>query len=300
DAPELLDTRLFTLPAHETADLLTLFTAAAEPPAPARVEQPPAEHPANSTDTGPHVLLEVFGAIRITYTGRRAPVDLTSVTTPKHRELLAFLACHPDGVRREALNEAIWPDANPERPYNNLHYTLSTLRKAMATATDGQITNLVANTGGRYRLDTESVDTDYARLRAAIARLSSAEGRRQETAFFLEAYRGDLAEDISTLWLDAPREAIRRDMLDALDTLARSEKDPGVRLKLLERIRGIDPYAEEAYREIMRTQAQSGQRDAIPRTLDLLSAKLGEIDEKPDADTVALAGALQTSEARSE
>ncbi|MFI9389211.1 LysM peptidoglycan-binding domain-containing protein, partial [Kutzneria sp. NPDC052558] len=31
DAPELLDTRLFTLPAHETADLLTLFTAAAEP-----------------------------------------------------------------------------------------------------------------------------------------------------------------------------------------------------------------------------------------------------------------------------
>jgi DNA-binding SARP family transcriptional activator len=223
-------------------------------------------------------------------------VDLTPGTTPKQRELLAFLACHPDGVRRETLNEAIWPDANPDRPYNNLHYTLSTLRKAMTTATDGQVTNLVVTTGGRYRLDTEIVNTDYARLRAAIAHVSTAEGRRRETQFFLNAYRGDLAEDMSTLWLDVPREAIRRDVLDALDTLARSEDEPGVRLKLLERIRGIDPYAEEAYREIMRTQARSGQRKAISRTVDLLCAKLDEIDEEPSAETVALASSLQAGE----
>jgi len=118
---------------------------------------------------------------------------------------------------------------------------------------------------------------------------------RREPQCVLDLYRGELAEDISTLWLDVPREAVRRDVLEALDILARAEEEPGIRLRLLERIRSLDPHSEEAYREIMRTQAQLGQHDAISRTATLLAKNLGEIGEAPGDETVTLARTLRNT-----
>ena len=43
----------------------------------------------------------------------------------------------------------------------------------------------------------------------------------------------------------------------------------------------------------MAVQALLARADAIDRTLTLLTARLAEIDEEPDPDTVALAGRLR-------
>jgi DNA-binding SARP family transcriptional activator len=284
DAPELLNTRLFVLPAGEAADVLRLLAAAQ--PSPVTIEQ---SSPTPTADvSAPAIQLDVLGAVRLTYNGPDGAVDITAEITPKQRELLAFLACHPDGAHRDVLNAALWPNATANRPYNNMHYTLSTLRKTIARATSGHVTDLVLGTGGRYRVDPAVGGTDYAALQASIVR-----GPQSDALVGLDLYRGDLAEDISALWLDTPREALRRDVLDALNNLARTENQPAARLELLEKIRVIDPYSEENYREIMRAQAQLGHRAAISRTFDLMVNKLREIDERPAGETVALAEKLQ-------
>ncbi|MBC9719428.1 hypothetical protein H9Y04_43655 [Streptomyces sp. TRM66268-LWL] len=49
--------------------------------------------------------------------------------------MLAYLALHRRGVRREVLAAALWPDAPSDRPYTSLHATVSQLRRALRSAT---------------------------------------------------------------------------------------------------------------------------------------------------------------------
>ena len=102
-------------------------------------------------------------------------------------ELLVFLAVHPDGVRRDAVVAALWPDTGRHRPANNLSALLNRLRAALghqafararqaapagtsaATAIRGSRADIVAVDGDRYRLDPEQVTVDYWRFLAATA-----------------------------------------------------------------------------------------------------------------------------------
>ncbi|MCK2241860.1 MULTISPECIES: LysM peptidoglycan-binding domain-containing protein [unclassified Crossiella] len=320
---QLTGIRLFTLPATDTADVLAVLHQAATPeerpaipPEPARAEvtvlETTAEVPATRStpttpaDTAPTIAstpaspgepeqqaaplrLQVFGQLRLSRVDSGELHDLTGALTGKQWEILVFLALHPRGVRREALNEAIWPDSPTSRPYNAMHYTLSRLRHAMRTATGSQITNLIRNHDGRYHLDHTLVSTDYHRFQSTItSRDRSTETRHRGLAEALDLYRGDLAEDLSRTWLDAPREAARRDALDALGFLLRAEDNPDIRLRLLERARLLDPYNEDIYRSIIRTQARLGQFDAIRRTHALLIASLHDIEQHPSRDTEKL------------
>ncbi len=108
-------------------------------------------------------------------------------------------------------------------------------------------------------------------------------------------YRGELADGLSAEWLETPREAIRRDAIDAASRLARAvvATDPHQTLDLLETARAGDPYNEQLYRDIMGVQRRLGHVDAIERTLALLATRLGELDEAPSRETVELAAALQ-------
>lgn len=222
--------------------------------------------------------------------------ELNGALTAKQRELLVYLALQPQGVRREVLNEAVWPDSQPPRPYNSFHNTLSMLRRALSDATDGLIGNAILNDDGRYQLDGAFVSVDYWQLQHALQASRpgdvDAQARLRDA---IELYRGDLAEDLLVPWIEPFREATRRDVLDALGVLIRAhgDTDPETMLSLLERTRKLDRYNEGVYRDIIRTQARLGQYAAIPRTLALLTTTLDEIDQYPSADTLNLADFLQ-------
>ncbi len=210
--------------------------------------------------------------------------------------MLVFLALHPQGVRREVLNEAVWPDSRPPRPYNSFHNTLSTLRRALADATDGQTGNLVLNEDGRYRLSDELLDVDFWQLQRVLqARRQPDEHGSAGLRDAVELYRGDLAEDLLAQWIEPFRESVRRDVLDAVGALIRADGDiaPETALVLLERARKFDQYNEGVYRDIIRMQARLGQYAAIPRTVALLTTTLAEIDQQVSAETLNLADFLQ-------
>jgi DNA-binding SARP family transcriptional activator len=285
-------------PARAAPDDDTEDRDTAVEPAGDRARQPEPLEPENSDELTPRrpLAVRVLGRLHLALRDDGGERELSGALTPKQREVLVYLALHPHGVRREVLNEAVWPDSRPPRPYNSFHNTLSMLRRALNDTTDGMVTNLVLNHDGRYQLNDELVVVDYWQLQHALQapRSDNAEAQvRLRNA--IELYQGDLAEDLLVPWIEPIREATRRDVLDALGTLIRAhgDADPGTMLTLLERTRKLDRYNEGVYRDIIRTQAGLGQYAAIPRTLALLTTTLDEIGQHPSPDTLNLADFLQ-------
>ncbi|MFS8104665.1 transcriptional regulator [Lentzea alba] len=224
--------------------------------------------------------------------------EITSAFQPRLRELLVFLALHPDGASREALIAALWATSPPERTTNAMNTSLSRLRRALAAATGNVLSDLVVVGEGRYQLDPELVEVDYHHFAAAVAARRSAvtdADRVEAYRRIVDSYTGPLADGLSTDWIETAREAIRRDAIDAVAALARAlvEDDPQQTLDLLEIARAFDPHNELIYRDIMRLQERLGQLDAIPRTLTLLTTRLAEVDDRPTHQAVDLADRLR-------
>ena len=224
--------------------------------------------------------------------------EITLAFPPRQRELLVFLALHPDGVHRDPLVAALWEDNASQRSTNALNTALSRLRRSVTQATGGAVTDFITVAQGRYQLDAGLVEVDYWRWCDAVAaRLAAESDTERITAYqqIVDCYRGCLAEGMDTEWIDAPREATRRDALDAVAALARAlvDADPQRTLDLLETARTFDPHNELLYRDIMRLQQQLGHLDAIPRTITLLTTRLTEIDETPTTQILELATRLQ-------
>lgn len=313
---ELAGARLFNLPAADAADLLAVLRDAELQRGPdgvdddvgsvldARLPEPRASTLPGAATAGPagaavssRLIVEVFGRFQLVFAPAGSKgVDLSGLLTPKQREVLVHLALHPQGVRREVLNEAVWPDSKPPRPYNSFHNTLSVLRRVVTDATSGSMTNFVMNSDGRYQLNRELVEVDFWTLQQLL-RNARAVGASRKSCLqrAVDLYDGDLAEDVLSPWIEPFRESARRDVLDALSALINEtgDADPRRVLVLLERARQLDPYNEDVYRQIMSTQTELGQLAAVPRTLALLTATLGEIDEEPSSATRDLAEFLQ-------
>ncbi|WP_461070292.1 AfsR/SARP family transcriptional regulator [Streptomyces pseudoechinosporeus] len=223
---------------------------------------------------------------------------------PRQREILAYLALHRDGARRETLTAVLWPDAPRDRPSNAFHATVSQLRRALRTATHDAVHDITVHHDGHYALDRHQVTVDLWELQAALEEgrsSSDAPSRRTALEHVIDLYAGDLADDLTAEWIEAPREALRRDVLDAVSALVRTvrDADPEQALALLERARVLDRYNETLYCDIARLQAELGQYDAIPRTLALLTSTLTEVDDEPSPDTAALFDFLQRRPRRS-
>lgn len=284
----LIGTHLFLLPATDASDLLVVLREAEGPvdePAPADTALPRPDDEIPDVDPSrPHLSVSVMGRVQVLHRDQ----EIGGTLTPKQREMLVFLALHPDGARREAVNEALWPNSRPPRPYNSFHNTLSVLRRVLAEATGRTNTDFVLNEDGRYRLNSDLVDVDFWHLQRALGDSSV-----PDTAVAL--YRGDLAEDVTAAWAEPIRESVRRDVLDALGSLVRAhaDSDPEKALTLLERSRKLDPYNEDVYRSLIRLQARLSRYDAIPRALALLATTLDEIGERPSTDILQLADFLQ-------
>ncbi|GGM81113.1 hypothetical protein GCM10012275_59730 [Longimycelium tulufanense] len=254
----------------------------------------PCEHPERPW------ALSIFGPITLSW---RSPDghdhDVTSALAPKHKALLVFLALHPSGTTRDAVREALWPDARGRRPFNAFYASLSQLRKASAIATADQAVDLISQHGEQVALDPGVVEVDYWQLHdAEHARRMAASDEERMTAWSRIAaiYHGEIADGMSALWLEGPREAAHRSVVDALAGMAAHYRgrDPQRQLQLLEHARLLNPENEHIYRDIMRVQAQLGLTDAIARTVQLLTTTLAEIGERPDPTTLMLARTLQT------
>ena len=246
------------------------------------------------------ITISVLGALRVQWHPEAEKErEITGALQPRTQELLVLLALHPGGTTRDTLVSVLWGEDPPARPTNALHTALARMRRDLAEATGGAVTDIALVDNGHYRLDPAVVHVDYWRFeKAMVARRAAATDAERIAAYreVVDSYGGPLAEGMSKLeWSEPAREAIRRDAIDAVAALARAlhDQDPQQTLDLLEVARAFDPHNELLYRDIMRLQERLGLIDAIPRTLTLLTTRLAEVNSRPSEHAIGLATRLR-------
>jgi len=238
--------------------------------------------------SGPPAALHVraLGPLEIDRLGERVPHDAWSYARP--RELLVYLACHPEGRTRDQIGAEFWPDGSPGQLKNSFHVTLHHLRRTLGGA------DWVVLDGDRYRLAPErDVVLDAAHferlLRAALpsprnrgASGSVADtdpGERLEAALAL--YRGDfLAGEVASDWHLEPRDDWRRLYLDgllALGDVHLGGGDPRAAADAYRRVVLRDDLHEDAYRRLMTALARSGERAEAARHYARLAETLADV-----------------------
>lgn len=260
--------------------------------APARA---PAASPLNGATSPPDadppetprpVQLHLLGRIRIEAAGTPLTTGIRRIT----RDLLAYLALHPDGITRDQGIDALLPDQDAENGSTMFHTAVNNARKALRAATGLSEPMFIIHAGGTYRLDPHLIDTDLWHLQTALDQAQDADNdteRIHALRQLPDIYTAELAEEISSEWAETARERLRRHATDALVHLAHLTQadDPDQALTALEHAITHDPYDESAYQHLMRLQAQLHRFDAVRRTYQLLTNQLSDLDTDPSDET---------------
>lgn len=246
----------------------------------------------------------LLGSFYVTLDGE----SLTGFESNKVRALLAYLAVeaghHPHS--RDALIGLLWPDCDERTARHNLSQALFNLRQAIrdreAAPPFLSITQQTVqfNPDSDYQLDVFQFDVLIAASEShAHTRLETCTPciRQLEQAIVL--YRGEflagLFVDGSVFfeeWALLRRERFHRLALDKLYHLANHyerRRDYDRARRYAQRQIELEPWREEAHRQLMRLLARSGQRSAaLSQYAHCCRALAEELGIEPDEETRAL------------
>jgi DNA-binding SARP family transcriptional activator len=242
-----------------------------------------------ATEAAKVATVEVLGGARIVGLDPGQPLRAKSL------ELLVYLAARGGAATHEAILDDLIPEAPASKAPHRMHTYVYALRKALRHTTGGT-DSFINHTPQQYTLTRTAFDIDLWRMRQALKEAAHATDlptRRAALRRAVEGYRGPLAEGFDYEWIDAYREAVRREALDAHLALADAlDGHPTEQLTVLQAAMHHDPYAEPAYQMAMRAHAELGNLDAVRALRRTLTRRLEEIDAEPDEDTLALADSL--------
>ncbi len=256
--------------------------------------------------------LFLFGPFHATL-DRQAAIDFEY---DKVRALLAYLAMEADRPRsREALAGLLWPDQPEQTSRNNLRQALSKLRQAIGDqAADPPFLQISSqavqfNRASDHWLDVTAFSTALAACgKHAHRRAQTCKSCAQRKAQAVELYRGDFLDQFSLRdstifeeWALLQRERLRQQMLEALADLAEFQElrgTPEAALLYARRQLQLDPWREEAHRQVMRLLALSGQRSAALAQYEACRRILAkEFGAEPADETTSLYERLRSGEA---
>ena len=255
--------------------------------------------PAAPADQAADLRIRTLGAFEAFVRGRR--IEKTEWGSSRARELLAFLACHPEGCTKAQIGLALWPDASPGQLRNTFHVTLHRLRAALA------LPDAIQVDGDRYRLNRSlTCDLDAGRFEHDVREATRGLRRGVDATAALAAavtrYRGDfLAGEPVGEWVEDRRHRLHQLHLEALDTLGRAQMERRRYVEAADAFRAllaIDPVNEEACRRHMVSLANLGDRASALRAYDdLVRALRDELGVKPERETSLLREKLSSSSA---
>ncbi|MGH7757065.1 MAG: BTAD domain-containing putative transcriptional regulator, partial [Vulcanimicrobiaceae bacterium] len=226
----------------------------------------------------------LFGALRMQGDGR--PVRFA----PPRRAaaLLAYLLLKPgQPIDRASLAFTLWPDSTEDEARASLRRHLYLLQHALPPPAGEPWLSITASTVGWNPAAPAGCDVDW--FRAALT-----DERRYDEAAAL--YAGDLLEGFEDEWVLDERERLRQrhiENLERLVQLRRGEARNGDALRLAQELLRLDPWREDAVRQIMALRQAAGDRAGALAEFERFSRRLREeLDVDPMAETVALYGDL--------
>ncbi|MEZ4713430.1 MAG: BTAD domain-containing putative transcriptional regulator [Caldilineaceae bacterium] len=243
-----------------------------------------------------------FGDFQVTLAG----TALSAFQTEKVRALLAYLAVEGRLHQRSELAQFLWAGYSDESARNSLRQAIHQLRQLLATDEAQPPWLLVTRQSVQLNPDAPiAVDVaTFTRLLAectnhthgAIETCNSCLARlRQATALYQGDFLGDFTvadSDPFEEWRRVVQEQLHIQMLDALAILADGAEAAGDEegaLQVAQRQLALEPWLENAHRQIMRILAQRGQRAAAIAQYNRCRQVLAEeFNAEPDGATLAL------------
>lgn len=210
--------------------------------------------------------------------------------------LLYLLAMPGYAATPEALLEAFWPDTALEAGNHNLQVAISTLRRALRGCGPAGSNATVLCRDGHYLINPAiTIDQDTERFRAAFTRGNQAAsaGRPADALHAWETARACyggpfLADRLFDEWTAVPRIALQESYLAVLSSLAIAYVHAADWVQAADccrEILAIDPYREDAYRQLMRCQAAGARLAEVHRTYGKCREQLRrdlQIDPAPE------------------
>jgi DNA-binding SARP family transcriptional activator len=187
----------------------------------------------------------------------------------RSRSVFKYLIVHRGRpVPKDVLMDVFWPDAAPDAARNSLHVAVHGLRRALRRS--GEQASSVLFQDGAYALDPELdawVDVEeFERAVAAGQRLAAArdaDGAMVEYEAAQALYRGDLFDDDPYEdWMLSRRRWLRDAYLGLLSELGRyhlARGDHASCATLARQVVALEPYREDAHRDLIRCYARQEQ-----------------------------------------
>jgi DNA-binding SARP family transcriptional activator len=242
------------------------------------------------------VRLRVLGPFALDAGGQRVQAGLLD----KARELLAYLALRPDGVRREKLIEDLWGDVDPARRQDRFSAAVSNLRGRVRSALSRPGADVVLCEGDSYRLELDLFDVDLWRFLTAIeaARAAAAVGDSDRHAVHLRdalaACGGLFVENAPWEWVEADREALRRSAIDVAATLAELDARGGrleAAISAVEHaIATVGADVEDLYVRGVELLVSAGRIESARALYGALRTALEDLDVEPMPTTADAVG----------
>jgi predicted ATPase/DNA-binding SARP family transcriptional activator len=221
---------------------------------------------------------------------RGKPLEPGDWGSAKPRELLLYLLSHPEGVTREQVGLALWPESSSERVSNSFHVTLHRLRKALGDS------SWITKTHDRYGVAPEiSCVFDAAiferDVESALRALRKGKDALEELRVALSWYRGPfLEEEVVGDWHLEMRDRLGRLHLEARVALGEALFEAGRYADAADAYRRViaeDDLHEAAYRKLMLSVAHSGDRSQALRLYQKLETLLEQqLATTPEPETV--------------
>ncbi|MCW5852125.1 MAG: tetratricopeptide repeat protein [Anaerolineae bacterium] len=232
---------------------------------------------------------------------------VTGFESNKVRALLAYLAVEAGRPhQRSALAGLLWPDQPEEAARTNLRHVLRQLRRTLddhagaalliqadqqtiAFRGDDQVMLDVARLLTAREASTRCNHTSFETCPTCIARY------REAAALYHGPFLAGLElpdSDLFGEWAVVQRERLHRQVLDILATLAtcyEQQGDLALAREYAWRQLELEPWHEEAHRQVMRVLARSGQRaQALAHYETCRRILRQELGIEPGAETQAL------------
>ncbi len=243
----------------------------------------------------PHLSLSVLGPFQATIDGE----PLTGLTSARARALLAYLAVESDRAhRRGALAALLWPDQPEQSALGSLRHALAQLRRALGERQATSPFLLVTRDAIQFSRASDHW-LDVSAFQSLLTQTDSGQGDVTALEQAISLYRDELLAGFPPIhsstfdgWLAFQRADLGRQALLVLQQLAASSEAAGDLPRaeaFVRRQLALEPWREEAHRDLMRLLAALGQRSAALAQYEVCRRVLRqELDAEPDRATVSL------------
>lgn len=231
----------------------------------------------------------------------------------KMQALLAYLAVESDRIHsRQALAGLLWPERDEDHARQSLRQALTGLREALGG--DAAAEALLTTSRETIALNRDAFHTDLSAF-AAPTPVACPQGLRDRAACrqchqrAAAHYRGSFLAGLSVAdapdfdsWLALKRERFARRATELYAHLAACHEQSGEfagALRYARRQLRIDPWDEEAHRQVIRLLALGGSRNAALAHYRRMRALLAEeLGVEPDETTRELYASIRAGRTR--